>query len=83
MDQELRLEQKNQQLTTILKIVSNYVESGQLDEIFDRIDGKYPEMDLYNCDFLQEAFPILQDKAKGKKRKGKDIGKALDKWNAT
>lgn len=35
MDQELRLEQKNQQLSTILSIVQKYVDKSKLDVIFD------------------------------------------------
>jgi hypothetical protein len=48
MDQELRLEQKNQQLSTILSVVKQHVEPDQLSSIFERIDETFKEMDLYN-----------------------------------
>ena len=57
MDQELRLEQKNQQLSTVLSIVSEYVDHSQLGNIFVKIDESFPEMDFYNCTAYKTAFP--------------------------
>ena len=69
MDQELRLEQKNQQLSTVLTIVSDYVEHEQLGNIFVKIDESFPEMDFYNCTAYKQAFPNAK-KANSRKKAG-------------
>ena len=75
MDQELRLEQKNQQLSTILSIVSEFVNHEQLGQIFVQIDSTFPEMDFYNCDSFKQSFPhIKSTNDKGKGAKGKKAG---------
>ena len=60
MDQELRLEQKNQQLSTILTIISEFVNHEQLGQIFVKIDSTFPEMDFYKCDSFKQSFPHIK-----------------------
>jgi len=75
MDQELRLEQKNQQLSTILTIISEFVNHEQLGQIFVKIDSTFPEMDFYNCNSFKQSFPhIKTSKGQGKNAKGKKAG---------
>ena len=69
MDQELRLEQKNQQLSTILSIVVENVKPGQLGEIFGKIDEIFPEIDIYNSTSYAISFPELVKKNKKAARK--------------
>ena len=57
MDQELRLEQKKQQLETILKAVSTYVDESILAQIFAEINETFPEMDLLNSSMMKISFP--------------------------
>ena len=61
MDQELRLEQKNQQLSTILSVCSKYVDQNQLDSIFSKINGRFPEMDFYNSASFKISFPSMKN----------------------
>lgn len=68
MDQELRLEQKNQQLSSILNIVDQYVDNGLLGQIFVSIDSTFPEMDFYNCNAFKQSFPTQNAKKTRKKR---------------
>ena len=56
MDQELRLEQKNQQLSTILNVVKSHVEPDQLSSILGKIDDAFKEMDLFNSPAFIEVF---------------------------
>lgn len=76
MDQELRLEQKNQQLSTILKIVSDYVEHSQLGNIFAKIDESFPEMDFYNCTAYKHSFPAQKKARATRKPATKSAAKA-------
>ena len=66
MDQELRLEQKNQQLSTILSVVKAHVEPDQLNSIFEKIDETFQEMDLYNSPAFKQM--MSSHKNKGGKR---------------
>ena len=75
MDQELRLEQKNQQLSTVLTIVSEYVEPGQLGHIFAKIDETFPDMDFYNSVPYAQSFP---DKVKKTNKRAKKAAPAQD-----
>ena len=75
MDQELRLEQKNQQLSTVLTIVSDYVDHSQLGNIFVKIDESFPEMDFYNCTAYKQAFPNAKKNANRKKQAPKKMSK--------
>jgi len=76
MDQELRLEQKNQQLSTILKIVSEYVEHSRLGDIFTKIDDAFPEMDFYNCTAYKQSFPAQKKPRAARKPAAKSAAKA-------
>ena len=68
MDQELRLEQKNQQLSTVLTIVSKHVGEGQLSSIFSKLDQSFPEMDFYNSASYKQFQQINQPAATTNKR---------------
>lgn len=68
MDQELRLEQKNQQLSTILNVVKSHVEPEQLSSILSKIDNAFKEMDLFNSPAFVEVFGKLKT---GKESKGR------------
>ena len=74
MDQELRLEQKNQQLSTILSIVQKYVDKTKLDTIFEQIESFFPEMDFYNSVSFKRAFPDYKAKNKQTKKRNSLVG---------
>ena len=80
MDQELRLEQKTQQLSTILNIVSKYLPQTQLMPILEKVDTTFPEMDFFNSNAYKQSTPGLMmaasenvAKKKNKKAKSKMI----------
>ena len=82
MDQELRLEQKNQQLSTILKVVSRHVDAEQLEAILEKMDASFPEMDFYNCSAFVRTFPQLQAALKFKKSQKLEAQKAISDESA-
>ena len=50
-----------------MTIVSEYVDHGQLGNIFVKIDDTFPEMDFYNCTAYKQSFPPAK-KVKGAKK---------------
>lgn len=62
-------------MSTILTIVSEYVDHSQLGNIFVKIDDTFPEMDFYNCSAYKQSFPPAKKVRGGKKALAK---KALD-----
>lgn len=90
MDQELRLEQKTQQLSTILNIVANYVDQTQLSNIFEKVDTTFPEMDFFNSTAYKQSEPgmaatkattekLKKSKKNKKNSKSQDASSSKDK----
>lgn len=60
MDQELSLEQRNQQISTLLKIVAEFVEEADLAQVFAEIDKTFPDVDFFNSKFFKISFPKIE-----------------------
>ena len=48
MDKELRIEQKHQQLSSMLTVLKNFMDPSKINHILEQVNDRFPEMNFYN-----------------------------------
>ena len=70
MDKELRIEQKHQQLSSMLTVLKSFMDPSKINSVLRQVNDKFPEMNFYSMPSVKESLGMT-DIVTSKKQKSK------------
>ena len=56
MDKELRIEQKHQQLSSMLTVLKNFMDPSRINNVLEQVNDRFPEMNFYSMPSVKESL---------------------------